>query len=124
MAETYMTRAGYEKLIKELEMLHQRKKDLSKEIGETREQGDPRENAGYQFAREKQSETLRRIADETGGRFYDAANTASLADDLRYTGRGVTTVEEHDLWHMPIVLMLLVGLLCAEWGYRRVVGLA
>jgi uncharacterized membrane protein len=68
--------------------------------------------------------TLRRIADETGGRFYDAAGTASLADDLRYTGRGVTTVEEHDLWHMPIVLMLLVGLLCAEWGYRRVVGLA
>ena len=51
-------------------------------------------------------------------------NTATLADDLRYTGRGVTTVEEHDLWHMPIVLMLLVGLLCAEWGYRRVVGLA
>jgi uncharacterized membrane protein len=68
--------------------------------------------------------TLRRIAEETGGRFYEADNTASLADDLRYTGRGVTTVEEHDLWHMPIVLMLLVGLLCAEWGYRRAVGYA
>lgn len=68
--------------------------------------------------------TLRRIADDTGGRFYDASNTASLADDLRYTGRGVTSVEEHELWHMPIVLLLLVGLLCAEWGYRRVVGLA
>ena len=68
--------------------------------------------------------TLRRIADETGGRFYDPKNTSTLADDLRYTGRGVTTVEEHDLWHMPIVLLLLVGLLCAEWGYRRVVGLA
>jgi uncharacterized membrane protein len=68
--------------------------------------------------------TLRRIAEETGGRFYDPSSTATLADDLRYTGRGVTTVEEHDLWHMPIVLMLLVGLLCAEWGYRRVVGLA
>jgi hypothetical protein len=68
--------------------------------------------------------TLRRIADETGGRFYQAGDTASLADDLRYTGRGVTTVEEHDLWHMPIVLMLLVALLCAEWGYRRAVGYA
>ena len=68
--------------------------------------------------------TLRRIAEDTGGRYYEAANTATLADDLRYTGRGVTTVEEHELWHMPIVLMLLVGLLCAEWGYRRVVGLA
>jgi uncharacterized membrane protein len=68
--------------------------------------------------------TLRRIAEETGGRFYDANATESLPDDLRYTGRGVTTVEEHDLWHMPIVLMLLVGLLCAEWGYRRAVGYA
>ena len=68
--------------------------------------------------------TLRRIAEESGGRFYEADDTATLADDLRYTGRGVTTVEEHDLWHMPIVLMLLVGLLCAEWGYRRAVGYA
>jgi uncharacterized membrane protein len=68
--------------------------------------------------------TLRRIADDTGGRFYESSNTSTLADDLRYTGRGVTTVEEHELWHMPIVLLLLVGLLCAEWGYRRVVGLA
>ena len=68
--------------------------------------------------------TLRRIAEDTGGRFYRPSDTATLADDLRYTGRGVTTVEEHELWHMPIVLMLLVGLLCGEWGYRRVVGLA
>jgi hypothetical protein len=68
--------------------------------------------------------TLRRIADDTGGRFYEPATTSTLADDLRYTGRGVTTVEEHELWHMPIVLLFLVGLLCAEWGYRRVVGLA
>lgn len=68
--------------------------------------------------------TLRRIAEDTGGRFYNAGSTDTLADDLRYTGRGVTSVEEHDLWHMPIVLMLLIGLLCAEWGYRRVVGLA
>lgn len=68
--------------------------------------------------------TLRRIADETGGRFYTPANVASLAEDLRYTGRGVTTTEERDLWHMPIVLLLMVGLLCAEWAYRRAVGLA
>jgi uncharacterized membrane protein len=67
--------------------------------------------------------TLRRIAEETGGRYYEAGSLDTLADDLRYTGRGVTTVEEHDLWHMPIVLMLLVALLCGEWGYRRVVGL-
>jgi uncharacterized membrane protein len=68
--------------------------------------------------------TLRRIAEETGGKFYDASAIQGLPEDLRYTGRGVTTVEERDLWDLPIVLMLLTGLLCAEWGYRRSVGLS
>jgi uncharacterized membrane protein len=68
--------------------------------------------------------TLRRIADETGGKYYAATATQGLAEDLRYTGRGVTTVEERDLWHLPIVFVLLIGLLCAEWGYRRRVGLS
>ncbi len=68
--------------------------------------------------------TLRRIADETGGKFYTANATEGLAEDLRYTGRGVTTVEERDLWDLPIVFVLLVGLLCAEWAYRRRVGLS
>ena len=68
--------------------------------------------------------TLRRIAEETGGRFYTAETMQGLAEDLRYTGRGVTTVEERDLWHLPFVFILLIGLLCAEWGYRRSVGLS
>lgn len=68
--------------------------------------------------------TLRRIAEETGGRFYTADTVQGLAEDLRYTGRGVTTVEERDLWNLPIVFILLVGLLCTEWGYRRAVGLS
>jgi hypothetical protein len=71
-----------------------------------------------------QQARLRRIADETGGRFYTPATIGTLAEDLRYSGRGVTTVEERDLWHMPIILVLLVGLVCAEWGYRRATGLA
>jgi uncharacterized membrane protein len=68
--------------------------------------------------------TLKRIADETGGRFYTPATVQGLSEDLKYTGRGVTTVEERDLWHLPIIMVLLIGLLCAEWGYRRAVGLS
>jgi len=67
---------------------------------------------------------LRRIADDTGGRFFTAANVASLPEAVTYTGRGVTVVEERDLWDMPIVLLVLLGLLGAEWGVRRVRGLA
>ena len=40
---------------------------------------------------------LQRIAQDTGGRFYTSANVAALAEDVKYTGRGVTTVEERDL---------------------------
>jgi uncharacterized membrane protein len=69
-------------------------------------------------------QVLRRIAEETGGRFYTADAVGGLAEDVRYGGRGVTTVEERELWHMPIVLFLLLALLCAEWGYRRAAGLA
>ena len=77
MGDIYMSRAGYEKLLKELKMLQQRKRDLSLEIGETREQGDLRENAGYHFAREKQSETLRRIAEVS-----DRISGAKIIDDM------------------------------------------
>lgn len=71
-----------------------------------------------------QAGRLERIAQETGGRFYTAANAAGLVEDVQYTGRGVTTVEERELWHMPIVLMLMLGLLGAEWALRRKAGLA
>jgi uncharacterized membrane protein len=67
---------------------------------------------------------LRRIADETGGRYYEAADMASMPEDVGYSGRGVTTTEERDLWHMPIVLALILALMCGEWAYRRAVGLA
>lgn len=66
---------------------------------------------------------LRRVAEETGGRFYTPDTVAGLAEDVRYAGRGVTTVEERELWNMPVVLVALLGLVCSEWGYRRAVGL-
>ena len=67
---------------------------------------------------------LRRISDETGGRYYTPANAQGLTEDIRYAGRGVTSIEERELWNMPIILLALMGIVCAEWGYRRVVGLA
>ncbi len=67
---------------------------------------------------------LRRISEETGGVYYTPQTVSALADDVKYTGRGVTTVEERDLWDMPIVLILLLGVMSAEWGYRRIRHLA
>jgi hypothetical protein len=67
---------------------------------------------------------LERIAKETGGRFYTPASVASLPEDLSITGRGSIVVENKDLWDMPVLLLLLVLLVAAEWAYRRKKGLA
>ena len=67
---------------------------------------------------------LKRVAEETGGRFYTPETVGSLADDIQYVGGGVTVVEERDLWDMPALLLLLVSLVLGEWGYRRYRGLA
>lgn len=71
-----------------------------------------------------QAAALRRLAEETGGRAYTPATASALVEDVQYTGRGITTVEERELWNAPLVLVLLLGLLSAEWGYRRAVGLS
>jgi uncharacterized membrane protein len=71
-----------------------------------------------------QAPLLRRIAQETGGRFYTPASVASLPDDITYLGRGVTVVEQKQIWDMPIVLLALVALAGSEWYLRRRWGLA
>jgi hypothetical protein len=67
---------------------------------------------------------LRRISEETGGVFYTPQTMGTLPDDVKYTGRGVTTVEERDLWDMPVVLFLLLTVMLGEWSYRRIRHLA
>lgn len=67
---------------------------------------------------------LRRIADETGGKYYPIADAQRIADDAVFTNAGVTVREARDLWDMPAVFLLLALLLAAEWGYRRWKGLA
>lgn len=61
MADTYLTRAGYEKLVKDLESLKKQKVILSREIGEAAEKGDLRENADYTEAKDQLAFTEGRI---------------------------------------------------------------
>lgn len=76
------------------------------------------------YGAEMRRTLLQRIADETGGKFYTPATMNRLPEDIALTKRGVTVINQMDLWDMPIILVLLVGLLSAEWTYRRRRGLA
>ena len=65
--EVYLTRAGYEKLIKELEFLKTtERRRISKAIGEARLQGDISENAEYDAAKEAQGHCEAKIAELEG----------------------------------------------------------
>jgi len=76
------------------------------------------------FGAALQEATLRRIAEETGGRYYTPATLRTLAEDVTFTESGATVVEYRDLWDMPGLLLLVVGLLSGEWALRKRRGLA
>ena len=73
---------------------------------------------------EMQEPLLRRVADETGGRFYTPETVHTLPEDVSFTESGTTVREERDLWDMPILLFGLLTLIGAEWVCRRRKGLA
>jgi len=75
------------------------------------------------FGAGRRTDLLRRIADETGGQFYTPDDVSTLPEDITVTGAGVTLVEENDLWDMPALFLLMLLLMGAEWGYRRIRGL-
>lgn len=77
MADTYLTRAGYEKLRDELKGLMKQKNQLSQDIGEAREKGDLKENAEYHSAKEKLGEVMGRI-----GKTQDKLQTAKIIDEM------------------------------------------
>jgi len=62
---------------------------------------------------------LERIADESGGLFYTFDEVEQLPEDIRYTETGNTVIERRELWDMPVLFLLLLGLVGGEWGYRR-----
>ena len=76
------------------------------------------------FGAEMRRPLLERIAQETGGRFYTAGTVRSLAEDIRYGGGGATVQETRPLWDMPALYLAVVGLVSAEWAYRKRRGLA
>jgi uncharacterized membrane protein len=75
------------------------------------------------FGAARRTQLLQRIADDSGGRFYTPAEVSTLPDDITITGAGVSLAEEHDLWDMPALFLLMLLLMGAEWGYRRIRGL-
>lgn len=69
-------------------------------------------------------ELLKRVAAETGGKYFALNSADDLVDEISMLeGKNSERVSK-DLWDMPINFMLLVGLASAEWFLRKRKGLA
>jgi uncharacterized membrane protein len=71
------------------------------------------------FHTEQNRELLEKLAAETGGRYYTPSQAHQLANEISYSEAGISARELKNLWDMPAVFLLLLGLRGAEWLLRR-----
>lgn len=74
------------------------------------------------FAAALNEPLLGRIAQATGGTFWQPHDLAGLADAIAYGGAGIRERQRLPLWDMPFLFLLLVLLKCVEWSLRRYWG--
>jgi transcription elongation factor GreA len=92
MAEIYLSRAGYQKILEELDRLKNvERRRISKAIGEARLQGDISENAEYDAAKEAQAHCEAKIV-ELEGKLADVRiiEDQNIPADKVYIGAIVT----------------------------------
>jgi len=71
------------------------------------------------FHTSQNRELLEKLSEQTGGRYYRPEDASKLASEISYSEAGITSRETRDLWDMPIVFLLALGLRGSEWLLRR-----
>jgi uncharacterized membrane protein len=71
------------------------------------------------FHTEANPKLLEQLAKDTGGSAWTANNIATLPRDISYSEAGISVRSTKELWNMPIVFLLLLGLPITEWLLRR-----
>jgi hypothetical protein len=71
------------------------------------------------FHTEQNRPLLEQLASQTGGRYWDPSELKNLPRDISYSEAGISVRTTNELWSMPIVFLLLLGLPITEWLLRR-----
>jgi uncharacterized membrane protein len=71
------------------------------------------------FHTEQNRQFLEQLAAETGGRYWNPSDLGNLPRDISYSEAGISVRSTKELWDMPIVFLLLLGLPIVEWLLRR-----
>jgi uncharacterized membrane protein len=71
------------------------------------------------FHTSQNRELLEKLSVETGGRYYKPGEASKLANEISYSEAGISTRETRDLWDMPAIFLLALGIRACEWLLRR-----
>lgn len=118
MEKTYLSKEGYEKLLKELEALKKKRPLLAKAIGIAREHGDLKENAEYDAAKNEQGMNEMRIS-----QFEDRLGGVVIIDESKMPKDEVligTTVLLQDMGSKEKVEYTLVSQLESDFSKGKI----
>jgi hypothetical protein len=71
------------------------------------------------FHTEQNRALLEQLSSETGGRYWKPSQLKDLPRDISYSEAGISVRSTKELWDMPAVFLLLLGLPLTEWLLRR-----
>jgi len=71
------------------------------------------------FHLEQNRTLLEQLSSQTGGRYWEPSDLKNLPRDIAYSEAGISVRTTNELWNMPVVFVLLLGLPIAEWLLRR-----
>ena len=77
------------------------------------------DGAAENFHQEQNRELLEKLAQQTGGRYYTPGEASKLSKEISYSEAGITARETRDLWDMPVIFLLALGIRASEWLLRR-----
>ena len=71
------------------------------------------------FHTEQNRQLLQLLSTETGGRHWEPDAINDLPKNISYSEAGISVRTTNPLWNMPVVFLVLLSLLSAEWLLRR-----
>ncbi len=71
------------------------------------------------FRTEQNRELLEKLSAETGGRYWRPEELSKLPSEITYSEAGITIRQTKDLWHIPVIFLLILLLRSSEWLLRR-----
>jgi uncharacterized membrane protein len=89
--------------------------ELGKDVVQFRREDGVAEN----FHTEQNKDLLTKLADATGGRYWEQSELQRLPKEISYSEAGISVRDTKELWDMPAVFLVLLGLMSADWLLRR-----